>query len=75
MEAENIEPILGRESPTDADVAAIQLGVRRFGIVGLVNRTHSSWCVTAAAGFGCAVKAEALHALRQALAELRLYAA
>lgn len=72
-EIEDRPPALGREHPTDDDVQAIQLGVRRFGLAGLVNRTGVNWSIVAGAGFSQPVKAESLHVLRQALETLNLY--
>jgi len=70
---EEREHAIGREMPTQEDIAAIQLGIRRYGVAGLVKKTGSGWSIVAGAGFGQPVKAESLWVLRDSLRDLSLY--
>lgn len=71
--SEEETPALGRTLPSPEDIAAIQLGIRRYGIAGLVRRTGIGWSVVCGSGFGCPVRGESLNALRTELSSLNLY--
>ncbi len=63
----------GRVFPSPEVVEAIQLGVKRRGVAGLVKAVEGlSWSPVMAAGFGCSLRPEHLLTLERRLRFLKL---